>query len=83
MLLTMGLVLGSTRGVDAQANSAGEYQVLPLQHKPAAEMETMLSAMLPQLGEDVHVVADQRSNQVLLRGITARSATGTRSVEFL
>ena len=52
----------------AQPAPAGDYQPFPLQHAAAGDMERLLSATLPQLGETARVVADTRNNQVLVQG---------------
>ncbi|MFH1919128.1 MAG: secretin N-terminal domain-containing protein [Planctomycetota bacterium] len=51
-----------------QSDAAGDYQVYPLRYKAASEVEQMLSEMLSDLGPSAHLVADQRRNQILLRG---------------
>jgi hypothetical protein len=48
--------------------SGGDYQVHPLKHKAAADVEKILTEMLSQSGLSAHVVADHRTNQLLLRG---------------
>ena len=45
-----------------------EYQVYPLKHTAAQDVERLLSKTLPDLGEPVHAVADSRSNQILVQG---------------
>ena len=52
----------------ADAQSAAEYQVYPLKHTTAAEVEKVLGEMLANSGPAVHLVADAKTNQILLKG---------------
>ncbi len=51
----------------AQTPSA-QYQVYTLRHQSAAEVEKTLAQMLSDFGDQTHLVSDQRTNQILLRG---------------
>jgi len=63
-------LVGLWRGVPAhaQSGSAAEYQIYPVRHKAVAEVEGMLAELLRDLGAETHLVADERGNQILLRG---------------
>jgi len=52
----------------AQSSSAAEYQIYPLRHKSAAEVEKMLVELLDNLDDTTHLIADRQNNQILLRG---------------
>lgn len=67
-LMLVASTIAPTQVVSAQTAAAREYQVYPLKHKSAQEVERLLSKALPDLGEPVHAVADSRSNQILLQG---------------
>ena len=61
------LLLAACPAVRAESESA-EYQVYPLKYKAAAEVEKILGDMLANSGPAVHLVADAKANQILLRG---------------
>jgi type II secretion system protein D len=50
------------------SGGTAEYQVYTLRHKQAAEVEKMLTQILPGLGTTTQLAADPRANQILLRG---------------
>ena len=54
--------------VRAQGPAPTDYRAYPLKHKTAAEIEQMLRDVLPGLGTTTHLMADTKTNQVLLRG---------------
>ena len=56
------MALGASGGAQV------EYQVYVLRHKPAATVERILKEMLDGYGDAVHLVADSRTNRLLLRG---------------
>jgi general secretion pathway protein D len=60
-----------------QGSARGEYEVYPCRHKPAAEVERLLSALLPD-DAGVHLVVDTKSNALLLRGpVEAQKIAGS------
>ena len=61
------LLLAACPAARAESESA-EYQVYPLKYKAAAEVEKILGDMLANSGPAVHLVADAKANQILLRG---------------
>lgn len=60
------LCFGGT--ISAQSADRAEYQVYVLRHKAADDVEKILAEMLPGLGATADLVADRRSNKILLRG---------------
>ncbi len=51
------------------ANAEGEpYQAYPLRHKQVADVEPQLFDLLRNLDPAPHIAADQRNNQLLIRG---------------
>ncbi|MCX7426828.1 MAG: hypothetical protein NTW96_14520 [Planctomycetia bacterium] len=62
------VILACGVGAHAQGNGSAEYKVYSLKHKTAAEVERTLGQMLAGQGPAVHLVADTRTNQILLRG---------------
>jgi general secretion pathway protein D len=50
----------------SQPASSGEYRVYRIQHKHAADVERILSELLPP-GAGFHLVCDKKSNSLLLR----------------
>ena len=64
---TFAVLLSVVQAVYAQS-AAVEYQVYPLKYKTAVEVEQVLGEMLANSGSAVHLVADAKTNQILLRG---------------
>ena len=62
------VILACGVGAHAQGNGSAEYKVYSLKYKTAAEVERTLGQMLASQGPAVHLVADARTNQILLRG---------------
>ena len=54
--------------IGASGGAQVEYQVYVLRHKPATTAERILKDMLDGYGDTVHLVADARTNRLLLRG---------------
>jgi len=52
----------------ARPETPAEYQVYTLKHRPAAEVEKALLEALGNYRAGVHLVADSRTNRLLLRG---------------
>ena len=50
-----------------QSRRRGEYEVYPCRHKPAHDVEKLLADLLPT-DSSVHLVVDEKSNSLLLRG---------------
>ncbi|MHB0956033.1 MAG: secretin N-terminal domain-containing protein [Pirellulaceae bacterium] len=51
----------------AQSNGKAEYEVYPCRHKPVRAVESLLADLLPN-DANVHLVVDEKSNSLLLRG---------------
>lgn len=62
----LGVLLGLILGGAAPGQSTAEFQVYPLRHKPAAEIEPLVRQMLAD--GSAQVVADPQQNQILVRG---------------
>ena len=68
MLGCFTLVVGAcSMGLLAQTGGTGEYAVYPCRHKPVQTVEKLLRDLLPT-DASVHLVADAKSNSLLLRG---------------
>lgn len=63
----LGLLATLATVGNAWSQTSAEYQVYPLKHKHAPEVEKLLGQMLAGQ-ESTHVVADAQRNQILLRG---------------
>lgn len=69
LLLGGALLAGICLTARAQPTTAAtDYQVYALKHKPVADVERALSAMLSGYGTAVHLVSDARSGRILVRG---------------
>ncbi|NUQ63772.1 MAG: hypothetical protein HUU20_14950 [Pirellulales bacterium] len=62
----LGVFLGFLIAGAARCQSTAEFQVYPLRHKAAPEVEKLLRQMLPD--QAAQVVSDAQRNQILLRG---------------
>lgn len=67
----------------AQHAATGEYQIYALKHKSATDVEKVLSEMLTGSGHAVHVVADVKANQILLRGPQSAQQVARQLIESL
>ncbi len=61
-------VVSSENTAFGQRESGATYEIYPLRHKRAADVEAMLSELLDDLDAQTHLVADRQQNQILLRG---------------
>ena len=61
-------VLAQTEPVPIPTAPSAQYQIYTLKHKSVDEVEKTLAQMLTGFGPETHLVADRRSNQILLRG---------------
>ncbi len=61
-------ILGASAAARAQSSPTSQYQAYALKHKAAVDVEKILVQMLARTGENTHVVADPRANQILVRG---------------
>ncbi len=50
----------------AQIDGPAEYHIYPLKHKTAAEVEKLLAERLAPFGATTHLVADPKTNRILL-----------------
>ncbi|NLX54970.1 MAG: hypothetical protein GXY58_07650 [Planctomycetaceae bacterium] len=66
-LCLLVMIGGGSALVFGQAARKGEYEVYPCRHKSAREIERLLSDLLPA-DASVHLVVDEKSNALLLRG---------------
>lgn len=64
------LVLASLNGVRIHADEpdADRYQAYDLKYKSAGEAEALLAEMLDGVGETTHIIADEKSNRILVSG---------------
>jgi type II secretion system protein D len=62
------LACGVAGAGEPPGGATAEYQVYSLRHKSAADVEKLLTDMLAGMGSAVHVVADVKANQILVRG---------------
>jgi len=66
LIVTVALVVAGSLG--AQPPRENDYRAYPLRYKSAADVEQMLRDILPDLGRTTHLMADLKTNQILLRG---------------
>ena len=68
-MCTWFLVAVTACGVSfAQTGGSSEYRVYQLQHKPVDDVQKMLADLLSEWGDQTQLVADARSNRILLSG---------------
>jgi type II secretion system protein D len=60
-----------------------DYRAYPLKHQSAAYVEKVLAEKLASVGSATHVVADTRSNQVLVQGSEQSQQIARRVIESL
>ena len=67
---TFVLVLASLNGERsrAEAPDTDRYQAYDLKYKSAAEVETVLAEMLDGVGETTQIIADEKTNRILVSG---------------
>lgn len=67
----------------AEPSAAAEYQVYRLKHKPAADVEKILTEMLAGSADSTHIVADVKANQILMRGPAKAQQAARQLIESI